>query len=250
MPSIPPVFVVNNQLPAFDEKLFTTAEICAAAEKRCGFETIEGAQRIGALWRIYPRSSEARRKLQIEGFILRGLHVEVKDRNPFIITSPDGTQREILATKLTVSNFPLSFSDDEILQAISAMGVNLRSRLIHEKDRDSRGRLTHWKTGRRFVYIEVPKDPLPKSLEVGGFRGSLYHKEQKKGDRQKEAECNNCFQKGHNTEVCKNPVKCRQCFVDGPAPSNGPKKADRRQERTSTATATRQVRPNQAELHT
>ncbi|KAL8614396.1 hypothetical protein ACOMHN_007734 [Nucella lapillus] len=63
-----PVFVLNNQLPAFDEKAFSTAEICAAAEKCTGYESVEGAHRIGGLWRIYPRSGESRNTVLIRFF--------------------------------------------------------------------------------------------------------------------------------------------------------------------------------------
>ena len=137
-----PVFILNNQLPAFEQKVFTTAEICSAAEKTSGFETIEGAQRIGGLWRIYPRNATARQKLLVQGFSLRGVRVEVKDKNPFLVSSPDGAEREVPATKLIINNVPLSFSDDEIFQAVKAMNVNVRSKLIAERDRDKNGKLT------------------------------------------------------------------------------------------------------------
>ena len=210
-----PVFILNNQLPAFEQKVFTTAEICSAAEKTSGFETIEGAQRIGGLWRIYPRNATARQKLLVQGFSLRGVRVEVKDKNPFLVSSPDGAEREVPATKLIINNVPLSFSDDEIFQAVKAMNVNVRSKLIAERDRDKNGKLTRWKTGRRFLYIGVPSEPLPKIVEIGPFKASFYHKEQKTEERQSEAECRKCLQKGHRAAACVNPIKCRQCFKDG-----------------------------------
>ena len=43
---VQPVF-----LPAVKEKEYSVAEICAAAERTKGFESVEGAQRIGGLWR-------------------------------------------------------------------------------------------------------------------------------------------------------------------------------------------------------
>ncbi|KAL8584498.1 hypothetical protein ACOMHN_016819 [Nucella lapillus] len=49
---------------------------------------------------------------------------------------------------------------------------------------------------------------------MGPFRATLYHKEQKTAQRQNEAECGKCLQKGHRTAECVNPVKCRQCFRD------------------------------------
>ncbi|KAL8619141.1 hypothetical protein ACOMHN_019413 [Nucella lapillus] len=182
MAGVTPVFILNNQLPAFDEKNFTTAEICAAVEKTSGYETIEGAQRIGGLWRIYPRSSEARQILLLQGFAIRHVRVEVKDRNPFVVTTAD-REREIEATKLIINNVPLSYSDEAILKTIKKIDVNIRSKLIYERDRDSNGKLTRWKTGRRFLYIDIPVKPLPKQVEMGPFKASIYHKEQKRMDK-------------------------------------------------------------------
>ncbi|KAL8621862.1 hypothetical protein ACOMHN_046066 [Nucella lapillus] len=209
MAGVTPVFILNNQLPAFDEKNFTTAEICVAVEKTSGYETIEGAQR-RILWRIYPRSSEARQILLLQGFAIRHVRVEVKDRNPFVVTTADG-EREIEATKLIINNVPLSYSDEDILKTIKKIDVNIRSKLIHERDRDSNGKLTRWKTGRRFLYIDIPAKPLPKQVEMGPFKVSIYHKEQKRMDK----ECGKCLQKGHQAAGCPIVIKCRQCYKDG-----------------------------------
>lgn len=216
-----PVFVINNQLPAFEQKAFTTAEICAAAEKVSGYNSIEGAQRIGGLWRIYPRSDEGRKKLLIQGFALRGVAITVKSRNPYIVReSPndpigDRSTEQPPSTKLIIGNVPLSFSDTELLQAVKQLGATVLSKLIAERDRDALGKLTHWKTGRRFVYVTVPDIPFPRSLQVGPFRASVYHREQKTADRQQEAECRRCLTKGHRAGECQAPIKCRQCLQDG-----------------------------------
>ena len=37
MAGVIPVFILNNQLPAFEEKAFTTAEICSAVGKNQWF---------------------------------------------------------------------------------------------------------------------------------------------------------------------------------------------------------------------
>ena len=215
-----PVFAINNELPGFDQKQFSTSEICAAAERVTGYNSLEGAQRIGGLWRIYPRQKEARLKLLTQGFALRGIQVSVKDKNPFVVRAPnsgddDGRDENPPSTKLIIGNVPLSFSDTELLQSVKQLGVTIFSRLISERDRDENGKLTHWKTGRRFVYIQVPDAPLPTNVNIGPFKASLYHREQKTAQRQKEAECRRCLQKGHRTVDCTQPIKCRQCLNDG-----------------------------------
>jgi hypothetical protein len=217
-----PVFIINNQLPAFEQKVFTTAEICTAAEKVCGYNSIEGAQRIGSLWRIYPRSREHRQKLLLQGLVLRGVSVTVKSRNPFLVREPgvndrvgDRESNQPPTTKLIISNIPLSYSDTDILQAVNTLGVNVMSKMISERDRDEKGKLTHWKTGRRFVYISIPSTPLPKTLNIGPFKAALYHKEQRTVDRQQAAECRRCLERGHRAAECQAPIKCRQCLKDG-----------------------------------
>ena len=147
MAGVLPVFILNNQLPAFDDVPFTTSELCAAMEKECGFASLDGAQRMGNLWRIYPLSTETRQKLLLQGFTVRKVRVEVKDKNPYLVSSgSDGSSsdenKEIPATKLIVSNVPLSFSDEEILKALKTLKISVRSKLILERDRDSNGKLT------------------------------------------------------------------------------------------------------------
>ena len=50
---------------------------------------------------------------------------------------------------------------------------------MDERDRDDNGKLTRWKTGCRFLYMEVPVQPSTKTVMTGIFKASLYHKEQK-----------------------------------------------------------------------
>jgi len=53
-----PVFLIHKSLPAVKEKEYSVAEICAAAERTKRFELVEGAQRIGGLWRVYASDRE------------------------------------------------------------------------------------------------------------------------------------------------------------------------------------------------
>ena len=145
------------------------------------------------------------------------------ERITFIVVDNKG-EREIPATRLTIGNLPLSFSNEEISKYISKLpSVNVRSSLMEERARDDSGKLTHWKTGRRFVYIDVPSQPLPKTLRMGSFSATLYDKEQKI------VTCSKCLVTGPHASVCTEPVKCRQCLQSGhkaesrgalPSPSN------------------------------
>ena len=185
-------------------------------KKTTGFNSIIGAQKISGLWRIYPRDKGGRQKLLIQGMTVRGVQVTVKDKNPYLVRSLDGKEEETPATKVIVGNVPISFSDQEILKSVQELGCTLRSKLILQRARDEKGKLTHWLTGRRIISVSVPRDPLPKFIQVGPFRASVYHREQKNILREAAADCRNCLQKGqHKTAACPNPVKCRQCLADG-----------------------------------
>ena len=142
----------------------------------------------------------------------------VKDKNPYLVRSLDGKEEEKQATKVIVGNVPISFSDQEILKSVQELGCTLRSKLILERDRDEKGKLTvtHWLTGRRIIYVSVPRELLPKFIQVGPFKASVYHREHKNILREAAADCRNCLQKGqHKTADCPNPGKCRQCLADG-----------------------------------
>lgn len=217
MSGVLPLFVMNKRLPAFEKKEFSTTEICRSVEKMCGYKTAEGAQRIGGLWRLYLANNEAREKLLIEGMALRGVQISVNDKNPFLVRNIDGVFREVPTTRLIISNVPLSFSDEEIMSAIKALpNVDTRSELFIEKARDENYQLTHWKTGRRFLFISVPDEPLPRSMEIGGFKARLYHKEQKGlGQSDQNITCKKCLEKGHKAAQCQNPITCKQCYESG-----------------------------------
>lgn len=223
-----PVFVMNKNLPTFSDKLYTVNEICSACEKKTGHDSILGAQKIGALWRIYPKQSDARVKLLIEGFSLRGVSVTVCDKNPFVVMTRDG-EREIKTTKVTVGNLPISLSNQDINAMLTKLGVKPRSELFMERARDENGGLTRWLTGRRFMYVEVPDRPLTERVSLGVFTASIFHQEQKAARNPHNTSCGRCLQLGHDTPTCPNDVICRECGNPGHKrgdPACGPLRVD------------------------
>ena len=208
-----PVFIHARSLPGEAEKNYTVSDICGACEKRTGYGTILGAQKLG-VWRIYPNTEDSRTKLLLQGIVLRGVRVNVCDKNPLIVSSRDG-DREIETTRLTIGNIPLSFSNEEILDALKKLGVKSRSALFMERDRDHSGALTRWLTGRRFIYMETPEQPLPKRVEMGPFKATLFHFEQKEAQKQATPECKKCLQPGHLAKDCENEIVCLSCKKPG-----------------------------------
>ncbi len=82
-------------------------------------------------------------------------------------------------------------------------------------DRDTNGRLTRWKTGRRFVYIQVPDSPLARSVRIRQFSTKLFHREQNNILRRAIGECYNCLEISHFSRECPKDVKCRTCKLPG-----------------------------------
>ena len=130
------------------------------------------------------------------GISLWGLHISLKDKNPFLISWKEGME----STHLYVRNIPLSFDNDEITNELKSMGVEMIGSLKYVRARTLQDKLTNFKTGDRFVEIVVPPEPLPppppkkKKKSVGIFTASLYRKEQKQ--KIEEIECRNYRKKG------------------------------------------------------
>ena len=80
------------------------------------------------------------------------------------------TGHEVPSTRLTIGNVPMSFSNEEILKCIELVpGVKTPSRLMEERARDEHGKRSHWKTGRRSIYIDVlctPLNPQPQNRHI------------------------------------------------------------------------------------
>ena len=216
---VEPVFLLRRSLPgwrpfgqdnATPTDRYDSLEICLAAEKTSGVETILGAQDIRGLWRIYPLTRHARNSLLINGITIRGVSLQVHDKNPFVL-KPDSN--ETPATKVWISDIPISCASEDIENALGRVGCSLRSSILLEKSRNADGKLTRFLTGRRFVFIAVPTHPLEKSLQIGGFTARIYHKEQPKSFGS--VTCTKCLEVGHKAGACVNPIKCKACKQSG-----------------------------------
>lgn len=56
---ISPVFILCQNFPLDNNKLYTVHELCAVAEERSGFSSVPGAQPMGGVWRLYPKTEDA-----------------------------------------------------------------------------------------------------------------------------------------------------------------------------------------------
>ncbi|GFR81985.1 hypothetical protein ElyMa_000616300 [Elysia marginata] len=200
---VEPVFALAGELP----NEVTIAHICSAAESTAGYGTVIGAQRIGALYRIYPADTKARITILSLGFSVKGTKISLKGQNPFIIRGNNG--EEIKTTRLTVDGVPISYSDTDIAVKFKKMGINSLGPLILDRARDGEGKLTRWLTGKRWVWIELPRTTLPRTVDMGPFRASLFYREMK-GTADTRV-CFKCHKEGHVAKACPLQLTCWTC---------------------------------------
>ena len=209
-----PVFIRTIDIPDNVDNPATVLEICIASEKVTGDGQMVGAQNIKGLWRLYPKTTDAREKLLITGLLLRQVTMHVYDKNPHRIRD-DVTGREIPTTKVWIDHIPISVANSEIELALKSRGCELRSHITEERVRNADNKLTHWLSGRRYVFINIPKDPLPKTLPVSSnFTAKIYHKEQKQVSRFG-LTCAKCLHMGHRAAECDRDFVCRDCLKEG-----------------------------------
>lgn len=200
----------NKDIPNSESEPFSTLDFCVAAEKVTGQGGIVGAQLIRGLWRVYPASDDARRKLLTRGVVLRNVSLQVLNSNPFILKE---NNQEKETTKVWIDEVPISVANSEIENALLNAGCELRSEVKMERARDKDGKLTRFLTGRRFVFVSVPDRPLEKFMKVSFFNAKIYHKEQKL--LAKSVTCSKCLQDGHHASQCNNEIVCRVCKKQG-----------------------------------
>ena len=202
-----PFFIKTADCP----KPTSTFDICRACENISGKGSMRGAQLMGEKWRCYPMQDVAKAKLLANGTIdLQGQSVKLYSQNPFGMLNKNG--EEIPSTKLSIDGIPISYDDNAINRALVEIGINCRSKILYEYARDpSTKKLTDWMTGRRFVYIDLPKQTLPKTTKMGPFFAKLFYKERPR----EPAQCRRCLGTGHWANACPNKERCWDCKEEG-----------------------------------
>ena len=132
---------------------------------------IDGAQKIGGLWRIYPLSNPGRRQRLLNGVTIRGQSVAVHGNNPKATGGDDNS------VKLYISNLPLSIATSEVIKSLDSLGVVRLSAVKYDCYRNQGRGLTQYKSGKRFVFIKKPTSPLPKSTLLGEWRMFLFYRD-------------------------------------------------------------------------
>ena len=165
----PPLcFVSNRDIRQSEEDPVSGLEIGIAIKDLCGDGSCIAVQKWHGTWRLYTKSGTARNTIILHGLTIRGNTVTVYHKNP--------QKAEQDSVKLLFGKVPFSVSSDAFASAIKEAGATLLSGVKDEQYRDKNGKLTSIKSGRRFVYIVNPSTPLPDTVNVAGFRASVYYR--------------------------------------------------------------------------
>ena len=201
-----PLFLKEKDLPY--EVL--VHELCTRCELVGGKDSVEGAQVIKGLWRIFVKTEDARARLLMDGISMKGHAVTLSDTDPY--KQLDSNGREVVTTRLLISDLPMYMPDYEVEEILDKLGVDQRSKVMYDRAWDQQGRISRFKTGKRFAYIVVPEHPLPKSIEFGVFTPKLSYLEQA---QYKPRQCFKCLEQGHLARDCPNQVRCHTCNGSG-----------------------------------
>ena len=119
--------------------------------------------------------------MHAQGITLMGMSVTLSDTNPFIIRGYNG--QETPTTRVLISDVSLSHTNKDIEATLLKLGFQLMSPLGYECDWDTAGKLTRFKTSRRYVFAAIPAQPLPREDKIAQFQAKIYHQEQTKETR-------------------------------------------------------------------
>lgn len=200
-----PVFIRHRDIPNADNNMPKGEEIYVSLSKLMDVKLIVGVQKVRGLWRIYIDSKEARVALISEGMMLRGVKTNVYDKNPYINENED-------FTRLTIKDIPLSVNDELIVSELEGWKCKVRGKVIRQRLRVN-GQLTSCLNGDRAVYIDPPRQSLPRHVSVASFKARIFHDGQV--IEASVATCSRCLATGHHASTCVKPFVCNRCRQPG-----------------------------------
>ena len=188
--NVEPVFFKQHDYGGSQESDIQLApyDVCVAVGRIIGTSSVDGAQNIGGIWRIYLKSRESRARLLIRKEVpINGKIVPLFDKNPALMN-----QFNMNCEKVTIKDLPLSVANTEIENFLSLNNVTIVSDIKYGKIRDSNGDLTNFKNGDRFVFVKTPVWPLlPRVAHIADIHCEVYH------DGQFKLHCSVCNVAGH-----------------------------------------------------
>ena len=164
---IPAVFIVSKGLQNLGDPVYGL-EICRALQNVTGeTDSISCVQKCEGLWRITPKHKAARLNILQTGIVIRGHYISVLGKSPYLL---NGTE----TIRLNISNIPYEIPDSEIKEALDQLGVKFGHGIQYEFYKDEKKNFTKVKTGRRYVNMAKPSQPLPEMVKIADkFRAYL-----------------------------------------------------------------------------
>ena len=84
--------------------------------------------------RIFVKTEEARTQLLMTDISMRGHAVTLGDTNPYRQVDTEG--RDVVTTRLLISDLPMYMPDYEVEQMLDKLGVDQRSKVMYDRARD------------------------------------------------------------------------------------------------------------------
>ena len=117
--NINPVYFFHKEaMPEIvrNENELSSFEVCMSVANIIDESLIEGAQKVGGLWKIYLCDPKARAVLLSNGLSIRHRSINLYDENPYSMKRRYEGQTE----KVTIQDLPLSIDNEDVYNLISS----------------------------------------------------------------------------------------------------------------------------------
>ena len=155
---IPAVFVVASALQNLGDPVYGL-EIVRAIQDTGKLEDIICCQKSQGIWRITTKTKSDRAKLLLSGITIRGHAITVLGSSPRLVNGME-------TIRLNIGNVPYEPPDTDVQAALDILGLKFGSSIQYEFYKDEKKNPTKVKTGRRWVPIVKPSQPLPEWIKV------------------------------------------------------------------------------------
>ena len=161
--NINPVYFCHKEaMPEIvrNENELSSFEVCMSIANIIDESLIEGAQKVGGLWKIYLCDPEARAVLLSNGLSIRHRSINLYDENLYSMKRRYEGQTE----KVTIQDLPLSIDNEDVYNLISSYpGCKIIGDVKYSRAKNPAGGWSNFKNGDRFCYLKAPiATPPPK----------------------------------------------------------------------------------------
>ena len=182
--SAEPIYIKDFEIPI---RNINPLDVVKAIGRVINTSNVEGAQKMGNIWRVYIKSIAKRAEVMVKRKVLIGaVHVPLYDQDP------SNKQHSIHAKdKLTIKGLPLPVRNEEIVNVLVENNIQIASTIKYGLMREDDGTLTSFKNGDRFVYVQPFDPPISRNQTIAGYNCIVIHH----GKDQRH--CKSCNQSGH-----------------------------------------------------